>query len=69
MTADLLTVLIIISLGAFFGTVLGLSIGHLGRIQKRDWSDMSRRERLINAALVVGGSIVCIAGLAWYAFR
>jgi ABC-type dipeptide/oligopeptide/nickel transport system permease subunit len=69
MTADLLTVLIIITLGAFSGTVLGLFIGYLGKTQKRDWSAMSRRAKLINAALVLGCSVLCIAGLALYAFR
>ncbi len=69
MTADLLTVLIIVTLGAFFGTVLGLFIGYLAKTQQREWSAISRRERLINAALVLGCSALCIAGLALYAFR
>jgi len=69
MTADLLTVLIIITVGAFFGTVLGLFIGYLGKTQKKDWSAMSRRAIAINAALVLGCSALCIAGLVWYVSR
>jgi len=66
MTMDLLTGLIIITLGAFGGTVLGLFIGYLVKMQKRDWKAMSRNEKLVNAALVIGCSALCIAGLAWY---
>lgn len=69
MTADLLTVLIVITLGAFSGTVLGLLIGYFAKTQKSDWAAMSRRAIAINAALVLGCSALCITGLALYAFR
>ncbi|MCK9579836.1 MAG: hypothetical protein M0Q92_05225 [Methanoregula sp.] len=69
MSADLLTVLIVLALGVFFGTVIGLFIGYLAQQQEQDWQAMTDRQKLVNAALVIGCSILCIAGLAWYAFR
>lgn len=69
MAADVLTVLIIVSLGAFAGTAAGLLIGFLAGKQKKDWAEMDRNEKLINLALVIACSAICIASLAWYVFR
>jgi hypothetical protein len=69
MAADLLTILIVVSLGLFTGTGAGLIIGYCAKKQKPDWRDLSRTEVLTNLALVVICSGICIAGLAWYAFR
>jgi hypothetical protein len=68
MAADLLTILIILSLGLFTGTGTGLLIGCLLKTQKRQWHEMTRRELLINAALVGACSAICIGGLAGYVF-
>jgi hypothetical protein len=69
MTADMLTILIVVSLGLFTGTCVGLMIGYCAKKQKPDWQDMSRHEILTNLALIVICSAICIGGLAWYAFR
>jgi hypothetical protein len=68
MAADLLTILIILSLGLFTGTGIGLLIGFLLKTQPRDWHAMTRRQLLVNAALVLACSAICIGSLAWYAF-
>jgi hypothetical protein len=69
MTADMLTILIVVSLGLFTGTGVGLIIGYCGKLQKPDWQDMSRNEILINLTLIVICSAICIGSLAWYAFQ
>jgi hypothetical protein len=69
MTADMLTILIVVSLGLFTGTSVGLIIGYCAKKQKPNWQDMSRNEILANLALVITCSAICIGGLAWYAFR
>jgi hypothetical protein len=68
MTADTLSILIVLSLGLFTGTGAGLLIGYCARTQKKEFRDMSRREILINIVLIAVCSAACIAGLAWYAF-
>lgn len=69
MAMDTLTILIIVTLGAFTGTGVGLLIGYLAKKQQRDWDAMSRNERLTNIALVLACSAICIAALGWYASR
>ncbi|PKL64866.1 MAG: hypothetical protein CVV32_07275 [Methanomicrobiales archaeon HGW-Methanomicrobiales-3] len=69
MSADLLSILIVLTVGMFFGTIIGLLIGYLAHQQAPDWQSMSGRQRLINALLILGCSALCIAGIAWYAFR
>jgi hypothetical protein len=69
MAVDTLTLLIVFTLGAFTGTCVGLIIGYFAKKQQRDWDCMSRNEKLTNIALVLGCSAICIATLAWYAFR
>jgi hypothetical protein len=69
MTADMLTILIVVSLGLFTGTTAGLSIGYGAGKQKKDFQEMSGNGILTNLALVVICSALAIAGLAWYACR
>jgi hypothetical protein len=59
-------ILMVVALGTLAGTILGLTIGYLARLQQPLWEDMPRKEKLINIALVLFFSIVCTAGLAWY---
>jgi ABC-type phosphate/phosphonate transport system permease subunit len=59
-------ILMVVALGTLAGTILGLLIGFMARRQQPLWGDMSRKERLINIALVLFFSIICTAGLAWY---
>ncbi len=68
MSADLLSILIVVSLGLFFGTGAGLLLGYLLKVQERDWRRMSRRQILINAGLILVCSAGIITALAWYAF-
>ncbi len=69
MSADLLTILIILALGVFSGTIIGLLIGYLAKQQAPDWQAMTGRQKLANALLILGCSALCVAGIAWYAFR
>jgi len=59
-------ILMILALGSFFGTALGLAIGFLARRQKPDWGLMTRKDKIINIALVLFFSAACMAGLAVY---
>jgi ABC-type antimicrobial peptide transport system permease subunit len=67
MAADLLTVLIVVSLGLFTGTGAGLLIGYLAKKQKKTWGEMSWKDHYTNLALAGICSVICIAALAWYA--
>ncbi len=67
--ADLLSISIVVTLGLFFGTTLGLLIGYLAKQQRGDWHALTSRQVRINAGLVIGCSVLCIAGFAAYAFR
>jgi hypothetical protein len=60
-------ILMVVALGTLAGTSLGLVIGFLARRQKPLWEEMSQKEKLINIAMVLFFSLVCTAGLAWYA--
>lgn len=59
-------ILMIIALGTLAGAGIGISIGYAAKRQKPRWSLMTQREKLINLALVIFFSAVCIAGLVWY---
>ena len=59
-------ILMILALGSFFGTALGLGIGFLARRQKPDWGLMTGKEKTISIALVLFFSAACMAGLAVY---
>jgi hypothetical protein len=69
MSADLLTILIVLTVGMFSGTVIGLLIGYLAHQQAPDWQAMTGRQKMANALLILGCSALCIAGIAWYALR
>jgi len=59
-------ILMIVALGTLAGAVIGLSIGWAAKYQEPRWSLMTSRNKMVNLALVLFFSIVCIAGLAWY---
>ena len=65
---DALSILIVVSLGLFAGTGIGLVIGFLAKIQPADWRAITRRQVILNAALCIVCSAACIAGIGWYAF-
>lgn len=68
MTATLLDILMILSLGLLAGTGIGLVIGFLAGKQKRDWSTMQRKERNTTVLLILACSVTFMAVLAWYVF-
>ena len=68
MNIDLLSGLIVVSVGLFFGTGAGLLTGYLLKTQKTDWREMTSRQILVNAGLVIACSVICTACFAWYAF-
>jgi|WetSurMetagenome_2_1015567.scaffolds.fasta_scaffold191611_1 hypothetical protein len=63
----LLDILIVIALGTFSGTILGLAIGFVARRQEVPWALMPQKDKRINFGLVVLFSVICTAGFAWYA--
>jgi hypothetical protein len=69
MTATLLDILMIISLGILAGTGAGLLIGFLAGKQERDWTSMPAKDKRINFLLVLACSSTVIAVLAWYLFQ
>jgi NhaP-type Na+/H+ or K+/H+ antiporter len=60
-------ILMVVSLGVLAGSFIGLTIGFIARRQQTEWGEMTRKDKLINLALVLLFSIICTAGLAWYA--
>jgi len=68
MAATLLEILNIIALGILAGTGTGLFIGFVFRKQTSDWASMTRRDILINLALVAFCSAVFMAAMAWYLY-
>jgi hypothetical protein len=68
MSASVFEILMAVALGALAGTAIGLFIGFAAKQQRHEWSAMTRRESIINIALVLFFSAVCIAGLAGYMF-
>lgn len=59
-------ILMVIALGTLAGTVIGLFIGYAAKRQQPRWTVMTDRDKLINIALVLFFSVVCIAGLSLY---
>ncbi|MDD1689913.1 MAG: hypothetical protein LUQ66_04570 [Methanoregula sp.] len=59
-------ILMVIALGTLAGTVIGLFIGYAAKRQQPRWTVMTDRDKLINIALVLFFSAVCIAGLSLY---
>jgi hypothetical protein len=68
MTATLLEILMILSLGILAGTGAGLLIGFLAGKQKRDCAAMEKRAILTNVLLILVCSVFFIAVLAWYLY-
>lgn len=68
MSASIFEILMTVALGALAGTGIGLFIGFVTKQQRSEWSAMTRKEKSINALLVLFFSLVCISGLAWYMF-
>ena len=56
MTATLLDILMILSLGLLAGTGTGLLIGFLAGKQKRDWAAMEEKDKLTNVLLILACS-------------
>ena len=65
MFTDVLSVGMVTVIGLMLGTVLGLFIGYLAKLQRPRWSDMTGREKMLNAVLVLCCSAVFIAALGW----
>jgi uncharacterized membrane-anchored protein len=61
------SIIMIIALGLIAGSGAGLIIGYVIGVQKTEWSDMTRRQKVINILLVIMCSIIAIAALGWYA--
>jgi hypothetical protein len=68
MTATLLDILMIVSLGLLAGTGAGLLIGFLAGMEKRSWAAMPAKDKRTLALLVLICSITLMAILAWYLF-
>ncbi|RPI40581.1 MAG: hypothetical protein EHM53_01340 [Methanoregulaceae archaeon] len=69
MTATLLDILMILSLGILAGTAAGLVIGFVARKQNRDRAAMQKKDMMTNVLLILACSAMFSAGLAWYIFR
>jgi len=68
MTATLLDILMIVSLGLLAGTGAGLLIGFLAGIEKRSWAAMPAKDKRTLVLLVLICSFTVMAILAWYLF-
>ncbi|MFA5331242.1 MAG: hypothetical protein WC342_02580 [Methanoregula sp.] len=65
MITDFLSVGMVVVIGLMAGTAIGLVIGYAAHLQRPLWSDMTRKAKAANIALVLACSAVCIVGLAW----
>jgi len=68
MTATLLDILMVLSLGLLAGTGTGLVIGFVARKQSRDLAAMQKKDMITNVLLVLACSAMFSAVLAWYIF-
>ena len=68
MTATLLDILMILSLGILAGTGTGLVIGFVARKQNREWSAIQKKDLITNVLLVLVCSAMFSAVLAWCIF-
>ncbi|MDD1702828.1 MAG: hypothetical protein LUQ31_07630 [Methanoregula sp.] len=55
----------VVVIGLMAGSAIGLVIGYIAKQQRPCWTDMTRRQKAINIALVLVCSAICVAGLAW----
>jgi len=58
----------ILALGILAGSGTGLLIGFITGKQKRDWTAIQKKDKMINIILVLACSAIFIAVLAWYLF-
>ena len=58
----------ILALGVLAGSGTGLLIGFITGKQKRDWTAIQKKDKMINIILVLACSAIFIAVLAWYLF-
>jgi hypothetical protein len=68
MTATLLDLLMILSLGILAGTGTGLVIGFIAGKQPHDWAAMKEKDKITTILLVIACSATFMAMLAWYLF-
>ena len=68
MTAILLDILMVLSLGLLAGTGTGLVIGFVAGKQSRDLAAMPKKDMITNVLLVLACSAMFSAVLAWYIF-
>jgi len=68
MTATLLDILMILSLGILAGTGAGLSVGFIAKKQKRDWTAMQKKDKITAILLILACSVTITAVLGWYVF-
>jgi hypothetical protein len=68
MTATLLDILMILSLGILAGTGAGLSVGFITKKQNRDWTSMQKKDKITTILLILVCSVTVTAMLAWYVF-
>jgi F0F1-type ATP synthase membrane subunit c/vacuolar-type H+-ATPase subunit K len=68
MTATLLDILMILSLGLLGGTGAGLLIGFIAGKQMHGWVRMQKNGKLFTVLLIAACSAILIAVLAWYMF-
>ena len=68
MTATLLDILMILSLGLLAGTGTRLVIGFVARKQSRDLAAMQTKDMITNVLLDLACTAMFCAVLAWYIF-
>lgn len=68
MTATLLDILMIVSLGLLAGSGAGVLIGFLAGIGRRSWAEMPAKDKRNLVLLVLICSFTVMAILAWYLF-
>ena len=61
-------ILMMVALGSLAGAGIGLLIGLVAKKQKREWSVMTRKERIISIVLVIVFCVIFTAGLDYYYF-
>lgn len=66
MITDAFSILMVIALGSLAGTGMGLILGYLAEMQKRESSASARNNKIITVIWVIVCSILCIAVLAYF---
>jgi hypothetical protein len=68
-TATLFDILMLLALGTLAGTGTGLLIGFAAKKQKRDWTAMQTKDKIITVLLILACSSIAVAALSWYLFQ